>query len=261
MASSKINIDLVLNTKGFRPLGRINGQLGEFEKSLDASNARVLAFAASAGILYKVSQAFGATVKSMVNVEAKLADINVIMNLSTKNLTKMSAGLFNIARSTGQSFDAVAQSMTEFSRQGLGMQESLRRTHDALVLARLAGMDTVDATNSLTAAVNSFGRAGLTTTEIVNKLAKVDAAFAVSSEDLANALKRVGGSAQAAGAERDGYPLFAHGEVAHSSAQVRSRHLPSSLSDRGAFQWGDDRDGQARCGRKTAPGPHRPSGA
>ena len=35
MASSKINIDLVLNTKGFRPLGRINGQLGEFEKSLD----------------------------------------------------------------------------------------------------------------------------------------------------------------------------------------------------------------------------------
>ncbi len=40
--STRINIDLALNTRGFRPLGRINGQLGEFEKSLDASNARVL---------------------------------------------------------------------------------------------------------------------------------------------------------------------------------------------------------------------------
>ena len=55
MASgTKINIDLVLNTKGFRPLGRINGQLGEFEKSLDASNARVLAFGASAKIYHGV---------------------------------------------------------------------------------------------------------------------------------------------------------------------------------------------------------------
>ena len=35
-----------------QPLGRITGQLGEFEKSLEASNARVLAFSASAGALY-----------------------------------------------------------------------------------------------------------------------------------------------------------------------------------------------------------------
>ena len=42
MASSKINIDLVLNTKGFRPLGRINGQLGEFEKSLESEDDKVV---------------------------------------------------------------------------------------------------------------------------------------------------------------------------------------------------------------------------
>jgi TP901 family phage tail tape measure protein len=139
----------------------------------------------------------------MVNVESKLADINVIMNVTSRNLSKMSGALFDIARKTGQSFDAVAQSMTEFSRQGLGMEESLRRTRDALILSRLAGMDTVESTNALTAAVNSFSKAGLTTTQVVNKLAKVDAAFAVSSEDLANSLKRVGGSAQAAGVTFD----------------------------------------------------------
>ena len=65
-ASTKINIDLALNTRGFRPLGRINGQLGEFEKSLDASNARVLAFGASAGAILAVKKAFTATVKAAI---------------------------------------------------------------------------------------------------------------------------------------------------------------------------------------------------
>ena len=83
MASSKINIDLVLNTKGFRPLGRINGQLGEFEKSLDASNARVLAFGASAGAILAVRKALTATVKAAIEVEKSLKDINVILQATS----------------------------------------------------------------------------------------------------------------------------------------------------------------------------------
>ena len=78
MARDKIHIDLVLNTKGFRPLGRINGQLGEFEKSLDASNARVLAFGASAGAIYALSRSFKFLVDSMIQVEKELKDIGAI---------------------------------------------------------------------------------------------------------------------------------------------------------------------------------------
>ena len=85
MAREKIHIDLVLNTKGFRPLGRINGQLGEFEKSLDASNARVLAFGASAGAILAVKKAFVVTVKSAIEVEKSLQDINVILGATSQN--------------------------------------------------------------------------------------------------------------------------------------------------------------------------------
>ena len=47
---TKKKYSLDFRTKGnlARPLGKISGQLGEFEKSLEASNARVLAFSASA---------------------------------------------------------------------------------------------------------------------------------------------------------------------------------------------------------------------
>jgi len=203
MASSKINIDLVLNTKGFRPLGRINGQLGEFEKSLDASNARVLAFGASAGAILAVRKALTATVKAAIEVEKSLQDINVILQATSSNLKKFGSDLFQIASQTGQSFQVAAEAAAELARQGLGTAETLKRTKDALILARLSGMGAAEAVNSLTAAINTFNKAGLDSTTIINKLANVDAAFAVSSDDLAKALGRVGSSAQGAGVSLD----------------------------------------------------------
>ena len=65
-----------------------------------------------------------------------------------------------------------------------------------MILARLAGMDAVGAVEALTATLNTFNKSGLDSTKVVNKLAKVDAAFAVSSQDLAQALQRVGASAK-----------------------------------------------------------------
>ena len=58
---SKVPVDINF---GGAPLGKIKGDLGEFEKSLAASNARVLAFGASAGIIMGVQQAFADMVKA-----------------------------------------------------------------------------------------------------------------------------------------------------------------------------------------------------
>ena len=193
-----------LESKGFsQPLGKITGQLGEFEKSLDASNARVLAFGASAGAIVAVQRALKATVASAINVEKKLKDINVLLGASSKSLASFGNELFKIAAQTGQSFDAVAGAATEFARQGLGLEKTLLRTRDALILTRLSSLDVSSSVSSLTAAINSFSKAALNSTEIVNKLANVDASFAVSSADLANALSRVGSAAQDAGVSFD----------------------------------------------------------
>ena len=193
-----------LNEKAFtQPLGRITGASNEFQKSLDASNARVIAFGASAGLIYSVEKAFSSLVRSTIDVQKSLTDINVILNVSSKSLAAFGGGLFNIAKDTAQSFDTVAQAATEFSRQGLGLEETLKRTRDALILTRLSGLDTVASVEALTATINSFSDAALDSTTIINKLANVDAAFAVSSADLAEAIKRVGSSAQDVGVDFD----------------------------------------------------------
>ena len=166
-----------LDSKGFsQPLGRIKGQLGEFEKSLEASNARVIAFGASAGLIMQVDRALKAMVTSAMKVEKAMMDVNVVMNASVKTLEKFGRGMFEVAKSTAQSFDTVAEAATELARQGLGMEKTLQRTKDALILTRLTGMNAADSVKSLTAAVNSFNKEGATSAKIVNTMAKVDAA-------------------------------------------------------------------------------------
>jgi hypothetical protein len=84
-----------IDTKGSQPLGRITSQVSEFNKSLDASNARVLAFGASAGIIFGVKTAMDELVQSTINVQKSLQDINVILNVSTKEIAAFGDGLFS----------------------------------------------------------------------------------------------------------------------------------------------------------------------
>lgn len=182
-----------------QPLGQMSRSADEFANSLKAANARVLAFGASAAVIITVQRALEGLVSSTINVEKRLTDINVVLNESRAGLQKFGAELFVTARQTGQSFDAVSDAALELSRQGLSVQETLKRTRDALVLTRLSGLDAKDSVEALTAGINSFNRTLITSTELVNKFAAVDARFAVSSADLAEALKRVGSTAQDAG--------------------------------------------------------------
>lgn len=195
---------LNLNTRNFtQPLGKITGLANEFNKSLEASNARVVAFGASAGVIFAVQKSFSALVTTTIEVEKSLTDINIVLNTSAKGIKQFGDQLFDVAKQTGSSFKNVAAAATEFSRQGLGLEETLKRTRDALILTRLSGLDVVSSTEALTAAVNSFTKEALTTTDVVNKLAAVDAKFAVSSRDLSEALQRVGSSASEAGVSFD----------------------------------------------------------
>ena len=193
--------------KSLKPLGEglsaATVNANEFEKSMAAANARVIAFGASAGLIMAVQRALKETVRATIEVEKSLADINVVLNANSKNLQQFGDNLFKVAGQTGQGFKTVATAATELARQGLGMEKTLLRTKDALILTRLTGMGAEEAVSSLTAAVNSFSKAGITSAEVINKMAKVDQAFAVSSDDLAKAISRVGSSAVDAGVSMD----------------------------------------------------------
>ena len=200
----KIPVKLTIDEKGAtQPLGNMKRGADEFTKSMEAANARILAFGASMAIINGVADAFKGMVRNMVEVEKSLADINVVMGLSAKNLDQFSDGLFKVAKETGQAFRVAADAATEYARQGLSVEESLKRTRDALILTRLTGMDSAEAVKALTAAMNTYGSQIKDTTQLVSKFAAVDVQFAVSAEDFADAIARTGQAAKSAGVDID----------------------------------------------------------
>ena len=202
--ASQNQLNLQINAGSFtQPLGRITGNLKEFESALAASNARVLAFGASTAVIGGVGKAFREIADVTIEVEKNLTDINRVLGLSTDRLQKFSSDLFGVAKQTASSFQDAAKASLEFSRQGLNAEDTLKKTADALTLVRLTGVSATQAVEDLTAATNAFKETGLTTNDILNKIVAVEQQFAVSADDLTSAVSRTGQAAKEAGVNFD----------------------------------------------------------
>ena len=174
-----------------QPLGNMKRAADEFSKSMEAANARILAFGASMAIINGVADAFKGMVRNMVEVEKSMADINVVMGLNAQNLDKFGDGLFKVAKETGAAFQVAADAATEYARQGLSMEESLKRTRDAF------GSYSINwhgfcRSGKVIDCRDEYLRQIKNTTQLVSKFAAVDVQFAVSAEDFAAAISRTG---------------------------------------------------------------------
>jgi TP901 family phage tail tape measure protein len=194
--AGKSKLNLKINEKGFRqPLGRITGDIDKFESALAASNARVIAFGASTAVIGGVSKAFKSLLATTDKVQKQFADINRILGASNRQFEEFSGRLFDIGKKTATTFDDASKAALEFARQGLSLNETLKRTSDALTLVRLTGVNADKAVSALTATVNAFQHSSLTTTEALNKFIAVETKYAVSAKDLMEGLGRVGSAA------------------------------------------------------------------
>lgn len=181
----------------------VNAGVRQFDQQLERANKRVLALGASVTILYGTVNAFKQLVSATAQVEKNLASINSIFQLSTRELDKFGKSLLNVAQQTGQSLDEVSEAAQEFSRQGLSVEETAKRTRDAMILVRLTGIDAKKAVDGLTATMSTFGKTGTDTTQIINKLVAVDRSFATSAGGLVDAFTRVGSVVEDAGVSLD----------------------------------------------------------
>jgi len=191
------------NVRGLDVFAQASQGVRQFEGALDRANQRVVLFGASTAILYSALRGFQELGRATLTVEKNLIAINSIFKLTNTQLSQFSKDLFNVAVGTSQAFEKVADAAQEFARQGLSVTETTKRTKDAMILTRLAAVDTATAVNTLTASINGFQREALDSTTIVNKLANADAAFAVSAKDLSDSLVRVGSAASDVGVSFD----------------------------------------------------------
>lgn len=202
-----IRLGLGVDTSGLKrgsaALGQIRNDADQFTKSMAAANARVLAFGTAVGVIEAMRRSFVALVKTTVDVEEALAKISIVagddLAKAGVSIGQLGKSLFNIARDTGQSFETVNQAALEFQRQGIGVQESLKRTRDAMIAVRISGVGVGDAVNGLTSILNAFKKSGIDSTTVLNKLVALDNSSAASFPDLIQGLQRAASISQLAG--------------------------------------------------------------
>lgn len=192
-------INVVLNNRFSGPLGKITGDVKQFDKSLDAATARVIAFTSTTSILYSVGAAMKRLVGDAIAVEAALAKIQAISFSSSSSMKLFGDELFKIANKTSQSFTDVAAAAEEFSRQGLSTAETLKAVSAASVLAKLSGTSLASSIEGLVGIMQTFSAQALEYKDVVSLLTSVDAQFATSAAGLVEGLKRVSSVASDAG--------------------------------------------------------------
>lgn len=184
-----------------RPLGTITSSFTQFDKSLDAATARVLAFAGTTSVIYGMGAAVRRVVKDFISVEAAMTSVQSITKSTSEEMKAFTNEAFALANATSTSFSDVAASMQEFARQGLSLEKVSKATAAALTISKLSATDLKQTIDGLVATSNSFANELLDYTEIANTLVAVDAKFATSAGGLIEGIKRVGAVAADAGLE------------------------------------------------------------
>ena len=157
----------------------------------------------AARILNKVQKEIANVYQNILKLNEAMTDIRIVTGASVDEANSLMTSYNKLAKELGTTTTEVAKSASEWMRQGYSASESVNLITSSVKLARLGFMDMSSATTSLTAVLKGFNLQATESSEIVDKLTKLDAEYATTAGDIATALSRTAAAAKAANLDLD----------------------------------------------------------
>lgn len=164
---------------------------------------RITDFGVAARILNKVQKEIANVYQNILKLDEAMTDIRIVTGASVDEANSLMTSYNKLAKELGTTTTEVAKSASEWMRQGYTASESVNLITSSVKLARLGFMDMGSATTSLTAVLKGFNLQATESSEIVDKLTKLDAEYATTAGDIATALSRTAAAAKAANLDLD----------------------------------------------------------
>lgn len=164
---------------------------------------RITDFGVAARILNKVQKEIANVYQNILKLDEAMTDIRIVTGASVDEANSLMISYNKLAKELGTITTEVAKSASEWMRQGYTASESVNLITSSVKLARLGFMDMGSATTSLTAVLKGFNLQATESSEIVDKLTKLDAEYATTAGDIATALSRTAAAAKAANLDLD----------------------------------------------------------
>lgn len=149
--------------------------------------------------LQSLQQVIQSVISETISLNDSMTQIRLVTQGSSDDTKALMSEYSDIAKQLGTTTSAVAESATEWLRQGNTVEETSELVKASTTLSVIGAMDASDATTALTASLNGYKMEASDAMKIVDQLTTLDLKYATSSGDIANALSRVASSASAAG--------------------------------------------------------------
>ena len=182
--------------KGVLSIHGINGELNQ-------AIHKVANWALATGAVYGMLSAFKGAQEVIVSFNREITNLTAILSPSKEQLEELSSAALKIGASYGQDIKGVVSAMTEFSRQGLKQKEIIDATEASMLLANVSMLDAKDASKAMMTVLKQMQIPFEDAVGVIDKLTSVDAAFAVTLDDLTKGLGRTGRAAVTFGMDLD----------------------------------------------------------
>ena len=136
-------------------------------------------------------------------LDSAMLEIQLVTNGTDQEVRNLVVSYADLAKQLGVTLNSVTQGSVEWLRQGKTISEVNKLLTASTQLAKLGAMEASDASEKLTAILNSYKMEVEDVTSVVDKLVKVDLIAATSTEELATSLQYSASFAANAGVSFD----------------------------------------------------------
>lgn len=170
------------------------------------------------GAMTKLWQGIKKVYNASLDLDKAITNLNMATDLNEKQINALVDSYSKLGEKLNATLTDVIESGTEWLKQGQSIEDTETLITNAMILSKIAGLSSADATKYLTSAMKGYQVAAEDTLDVVDKLSAVDMASATDVGGLAEGMSEVASSAELAGVSMDkllGY-LATIGEVTQS---------------------------------------------
>ena len=190
-----------------REVGRTQSDVINSQQSLSTMLTSAIERFAMWGTAMRLWTGIGNAVKDCTqyvkDLDKAMTDIQMVTMATNDEIRSLANTYNSIAQNLGRTTIDVAESATDWLRQGYSVTDTNMLIEDSMKLSTLGAMDSTDATTALTSAMKGYKLSADEVIGVVDKLVTVDMEAATSSADLATALARCANIARTSGVDID----------------------------------------------------------
>ena len=150
-----------------------------------------------------ISQASQNAINSVKELNQSLTNLRIVTGANQTEAEQYMTTYNSMARELGATTTEVADSATDWLRQGKSISETNQLIQDSMKLSKIGMINSADATTYLTSALNGYKLEASQATSVVDKLAKLDSSAAITAGGLAEAMSKTAVSADSTGVSMD----------------------------------------------------------